>query len=199
MLPPDLSDGSSSRAVDVELETFESDVGLMRQLSLPSMPNRTRQIEFLLESRDKINDMIAFLNLLAGRYTSFWLPTWNDDLFVLSAVLTSITIRDIGFTEHLNPSRDFQHIMIVDKLNPANVWWRYAAPGSSVDNGDGTETLSAFTDFPYPGDFNGATSANCRFMFVQLVRLDTDEVEIEYLNGEAATVSLSVIHVPEEA
>lgn len=196
-LPPDLGSDGVQWSRTVDMDTFTGDEGTTAQKTRLAAPNFTTSITFLLTSRQQIAEMEAFLEAVAGRAYAFYLPSWNDDLWVLSASLTQIVINYIGYTERLLPGPSYRNIWIVSRQDPFYTWGRYVGDGAAADNGDGTETLSANTDFPYPGDFNGATSTNYRFMFLWLVRLDSDEITFEHYNGELAEVTLPVFHTPE--
>jgi hypothetical protein len=59
--------------------------------------------------------------------------------------------------------------------------------------GGGVEELFAGS---YLGTKTGATSATNRFMFLRFVRLDSDDVVIEHLDGERSLVTLTLYNAP---
>ena len=186
--PPDLDKSAVTRSATVDVDNFVSDAGDARQRTHSALPNINTSIEFVLDSRENINEMLEFLDLVAGRYAPFWLPTWNTDLEVLGGGFVAMVIRDIGYTERLFPNPAWRYLLGVAYTNPTDL--RFGGVGGSVDNGDGTETLSTVL-----GGLSGLFEY--RYMFRHPVRLDTDDIEINYINGNVATVTLPIIHLPE--
>jgi hypothetical protein len=195
ILPPDLGADASSGVKNVDLDSFTIDTGSHSQTSRPAAPNEQWSISFLCETRDAWAELEDFLRTKAGRAYPFWLPHWNDDLIVLATDFFYVVVNDIGYTENLSMHPAYQRFLVIDMQDPTNLWGR--AVSGSVDNGDGTETIDCLLDFPYPLTYNRTSAEGWRFSFVSLVRLDSDDLEIEYLSGEIVQITVPVFHVPE--
>lgn len=190
--PPDLDASATSRAATVATDDFEGDAGDMLAIKAAGLPSATEEITFVCKTRAELDDLESFCRSLKGMWQAFWIPTWNDDVTVLVPGGSSRIIRDIDYTASLFPNKAFTYIHVVDQTDWQS--WCLLSVGSSVNNGDGTETLSGSYDVS--GTFDGATSATHRFMFLRFVRLSSDDVQIEYLDGDRAIVKLEITNVP---
>lgn len=196
LLPPDLDASSVQRQHTMDSDEFVGDAGERVQRSKPSLPNFSTSVTWLCQTRAQWDDLEQFLRSRAGKCYSFWIPSWNDDVWVRAAGFFDVLIDYAGYTANYFPQEVFRKFLMVDRTNPYNWWPRFI--GSSVDNGDGTETISGAIGFPYPGGWTTAASDTVRYMIPYLVRLDSDDLEIEYLTGEAVQVTASIFHVPDE-
>lgn len=191
LLPPDLDAGATSITRDVDTDDFEGDAGGTLNITHNTSPNAKEQIAFLCTSRDELNELEAFLSGLDGRARSFFLPTWSDDLDVLSSDGTSMIIRDIGYAENLLPIFAMRTLFVVSQSDYTS--WRIRTINDAESLIDGTEELTG--EFNVSG-FEGATSATHRYMFLRFVRLDSDDLTIEYLDGGRAIVTVPVVNIP---
>jgi hypothetical protein len=193
-LPPDLTRESPAMSVGVDVDEFTGDTGGAVQESVGGLPNVLREHTWSFESRVDYWEFEDFLFDRAGRYAPFWMPSWADDLHVLSGAFGDFTIRWMGYTEKLFPSLAHRRTIIHRNGNPADYSTREIT--AAVDNGDGTETLSGFTGV---GFTNLPTAQGHRHMFLHLCRLDADDITVDYASGENITVKLNVLTIPEES
>ncbi|MDD2469254.1 MAG: hypothetical protein PHI97_35290, partial [Desulfobulbus sp.] len=79
---------------------LDNDTGLIEYDIQSDEPVLSRSAQFLIVGRDRINTLLAFLKLRAGRLTSFWLAA-NDRGFELSepaaADTNLLTISSIDY------------------------------------------------------------------------------------------------------
>lgn len=197
LLPADLTESDTQRSSTIDLDEFEGDVGSGVQRSRGGQASTTEQVHFYCESREKLGELEDFLRTLAGRHQPFWLPTWNEDVVVLGASFFFTVIKAIGYSSRLVQNPIYRKILIFKRSDVTHWFTRFI--NTAVDNGDGTETLEGTVGFPYPGEFSGANSQGYFFTFPRFVRLDSDDIEIEYLSPETAEVTLQVTHLLAEA
>lgn len=190
LLPPDLDAGATQRSTSHDLDEFEGDVGTSHAAT-HTLPNTQEQVAYLFRTRDELDELEAFLRTLQGSAGSFWLPTWNDDMIVLSSSSGSMLIEAIDYTVNQFPTHALRYIYAVSQTD--STVWAVRSVTNAVDNLDGTESLTGSYNV---GGFSTATSAAYRFMFLRFVRLANDEVTIEHLDGEQSLVTLTVLNVP---
>lgn len=132
-------------------------------------------------------ETLTFLHYVKGKQKSFWLPSWGKDVVPTvdtNAGSTTLTCLYIGYALYGTTS----HLMI--KTYQGDMY--YCAVESGVDNRDGTETLSIPLGLPVTIDANIESVS-----FMKLVRLNSDNVEINHGNAKHASTSVSVIEVPD--
>lgn len=190
LLPPDLDASATARSSMVDMDEFEGDVGAGIGLTHSTLPNTTEQVTFLCKSRAELDELEQFIRALDGRARPFWIPTWTDDVDVLAANAGSLTIADIDYQTNFFPSIAHRWLLVCPENDPLT--WSLRVVSNVIENGDGTETLLTSTPFG-SGSF---TSATHRYMFLRFVRLDSDDVTIEYLGGGRAIVTLQIINIP---
>jgi hypothetical protein len=187
--------------VGVDVEEFQGDAGSSIQHMLGGLPNESRTHTFSFATRAEFEEFESFLRTIAmGRWGAFWMPSWADDLMVLSGDMFSLLVKGNSYTNKIAPSLSFRHLIVQRFSNPLDFWGRYLTPAGCVDNGDGTETLQGTIDFPYNLNYaNLPSAAGHRHMFLHLCRLEEDDVTIDYIGREEVEVTLKMITLPEEA
>jgi hypothetical protein len=194
VVPPEpLDDAPSPFGVDVS--EFTSEIGARVQMGVGAKPNQQQVLEWRCADRQELKDVDDFLNLCAGRFKGFWLPTFRHDVWTLSSWFGGITIRDMGYTERLFPHTHFRRFYLRKWALEGH--WTFSVD-SAADNGDGTETLAGFIGFPYPLQWADVQSVNGMYSLLQYMRLDTDVVDYVHETTEVTTVRVTALHIPEE-
>lgn len=119
------------------------------------------------------------LYYLRGMLKAVWMPTWADDLTVLSTIgssSTSITIANINYTERLKDLPGRRDIRI--RLKDDTVFYRRISDASVVDAD--SETL--IIDAAFGQEITVAEIDHISFMM--LTRLDHDKVTIMHVTNE---------------
>ena len=191
LLPPDLDAGATARTSSIDMDEFEGDAGSGLGITHNTLPNSKEQIAFLCRTRDELEELETFLRSLEGRARPFWMPTWVDNLDVVSGGFASITIKDIDYGRNIYPAVAMRTIFWVSQSDTASWGIRTI---NDVDQlpGDLEQLFGTPVAGPAP---DNVTSQTYRFMFLRFVRLDSDDVTIEYIDGSRALVTLSIINI----
>lgn len=133
---------------------------------------------WLLQGRAEHDDFRSLLNTLRGRQKGAWVPSWGEDLLLATATsigATTLPVRRTGLVDLGAPFDGRRHIEIV--LNTGEVYRReitgVASGGPSVE----TITVAAIPVALTPNSVK-------RISFMDTMRLDQDDVEIEHHTDE---------------
>jgi len=155
-------------------------------------PVLSRSAEFLLDGRAQIAEFLSWLHLLAGRLTPFWLPA-DGHAFSLVATAPAgaqtIVVASQDYTRSLAGSPARSHLEI-ETASGAVI--RRKIIGSLLIGAGDTEELTL--DAPLPDGL--AESQIRRANWLELVRLASDEIELQWLSDEAVSVTLPVVALP---
>ena len=146
-------------------------------------PNKSRRLEFIIESRDDWEKWKNLINHASGMEKAFYVPTYRNDLnYVRAGSGGSIMQIDNGH-EIVSRWKRGQHIflfydgtLIVRKVNEVQIH----SP---------SELTYLELDTALPANINSAT--DIRLGFLEKIRLDNDIVEVEY-NGNDFIIHMDV-------
>jgi hypothetical protein len=156
-------------------------------------PVTTLPYRVFLDSRTTIRALETWFRSVKGRYVSFYIPTYVADLPLLAdigASDTTFNITAVGYTANLYPYPARKRLAFI---SAAGTITERAVTGS-VDNGDGTETITIASSLG--AAFDRETGLVC---FSLLVRLASDEMVIRRSTATLAECVLDCIELPEEA
>lgn len=148
----------------------------------------TKSATFTPQSREERWLVRRWIHSRRGRQKAFWIPSWNQDLFVLEDVGpagASLTIRPIGFPLYYG----VKDIMI-RLLNGTEIYSRVL--GSGLDPAR-NEVLSL--DGPVGTGF--AVADIERVSIMSHVRFDSDRLEISHGYGGQSSMSVPIVETPE--
>lgn len=170
----------------------ESATGIFSYDTPGAAPILTRDVELELLERPIIAILKGILLECAGRMNPFWTPTWQRDLVLAAPIAsadTTITIKSCGYTAVFATSPGRRYLCVIDGAihTPAIV------VTGSVDNGDGTETLSV------AGPVGAVCPVGTSLEYLLLARMGSDAITLEYGSAETAKVSLPLVELPSEA
>ena len=132
----------------------------------------------VLEDTQEIWDFRNWLYRRAGRYRKFWMPTWEQDLRLISSSDNQIYVYGDDFTTTESIRRQLA-------IETASGWiTRAIVEIGELINGEVWLTLDSAVSSPI-----------IRVCWLGLRRLNTDSIDISYLGGGVAKVALSVIEV----
>lgn len=145
-----------------------------------------------LDSQALIADLWDWYDDRAGRLNPCWVPTFQADLIPTGAIAsgdTSLTVSYCGYTVYQFPDESRKHLALIQPDGTV-VHRRVTA---SVDNGDGTETLTL-------DDAAGADLAAGYGLvsFMRYCRLAEDVLEVPYTRQGFAEVTLQFREIPAE-
>lgn len=145
-----------------------------------------RVFPWACHSRAEVSELESFLSRRAGRFASFWSPTWSADLELGTNVdsgNSEITVRSSEFIQ------GEKHIAIITP----SATYPFAIVGV-VDNEDGTMTLTLDDTLAEDLNINAVMIS-----FLKFVRLADDDVVIEFSSGAQCQASLPLHEIPDEA
>lgn len=194
----DLHDFSSDPGIEIyrPLRALDYETGIFTLDSRYSGNRERVECVLLLKDRTEISKFFAFFAARSGRWTPVWIPSWSQDFQIVENVSpsnTEIKIKDIGYTKFVaaHPARrDILAVKPNGLLYPRRIT-------DSINNGDGTETITLDTSFGF-AITTGITFE--RVCYLRFCRLDADLVELDWNTDGILQVKLvftDLINSPE--
>lgn len=145
-----------------------------------------RDLPLWLVTRANQTALLTWFHELRGRWTTFYLPTYTEDLDVLAGLGTgTLTIRACAYTARLFPDIARRTLACIQPNGTVTkVFVRTAE-----DNGNGTETLTL--DLIAPGGTRLVS-------WCLYGRLAEDALELRWLNNTVAEASIGFQETPAE-
>lgn len=170
---------------------LDNDTGVLEFDVQSEEPVLSRDARFLLVGRADINTFLAFLKARGGRLAPFWLAA-NDRGFELSvpaeAGASFIVIQPIGYEYALKDSAARQHLELI--TTDGTIIRRKVLGVETLASGEEKLTLDAALPV--------AVSAEAlnRCAWLELCRLDSDEITVHWVTAECAEVTLPIVVLP---
>jgi hypothetical protein len=162
-------------------------------------PANTPSLDFpfsiVLETRDRVSDWLLWLSYRRGQYAPFWMPTWRRDFRLAvsaGAADTDLIVRDTGYTDSGFASEARRHVAVIVAGGGAITIYPRRIE-ASVDNGDGTETLTL--DAALGVDIDRAAVLS----FLVLARLADDTAVLHWHHPQLAVAEVRVVEVARQA
>lgn len=174
-----------------QLEVLDYETGAAWVDDISGLAALLKSWHWTMGTRAEVVALRAWLHARAGRLMPFWSPTQGDDIEVLAPIGssdTAITIRNMGYKRYIDGRVDRRHIAIETKAGTR--YYRTITAASEID--DETETLAI--DSALGATVQVADIKRVRFM--HLVRLDSDDVEIEWYSDQIARCSTMLRSLP---
>lgn len=175
-----------------QLETLDYDTGAPWVDDLSGLAALLKSWHWTLKSRAEIVALRSWLAARAGKRVPFWSAAQGTDMEVLAVVGssdTTLTIRNIGYARYLNGRADCRHL-VIETLAGAR-YYRSIPNASEID--DASEMLSI--DSALGVTLQPAEIVRVRFL--HLVRLESDEIEIDWITTEVAECSTMLRSLPQ--
>lgn len=149
----------------------------------------------VLETRDRVSDWLLWLAFRRGRYAPFWMPTWRRDFRLTSsagASDTDLIVSATGYTDAGFLTESRRHLAVIVPGGGAfTVYPRRIT--NSVDNGNGTETLTIESSLGVAIDRHAVLS------LLVLVRLADDTNAILWHHPHLAVSDVRMVEVARQA
>jgi hypothetical protein len=146
--------------------------------------NMTLRATFLNIDKDELYTVLGFFDDMRGRWGAFWLPSFNDDIQVTSAILstdTTINITDVQWSSYWNGMDVVgQHLRI--RFPDGTIAYK------EIDSAPTSTSLTLNTAIG-----TDVTTAELPFLhisFLFLVRFDIDEIEIKNDTDSISNIEL---------
>lgn len=183
-------DTRPSYAKDPETEfsgmayTVDDDVSIPAKHDEVGIPLYRQAHDWNLDGRAQLVAFRKLVYALRGKQKSLWVPTWLDDLTLVATTASgsaALVVAWCGYTAHIAQAVNRRDLRI--ELADGTVLYRRI--NASVDNGNGTETLTMDSA---PGV--ALTVANvAQVSFMGLCRSDSDNFELGWWTRDYADVS----------
>jgi hypothetical protein len=173
--------------------SIDPEVGPITVIDQGGAPYISQPFPMLILSHAEVTKLRAFILARFGRLRPFWLPTWDQDLVLsqdLNAADTGIKIQSEFYTRFMFPNRARRFVALIPTDSSGNIYHQIT---SSVDNGDGTETLQF--ESPIGRDMKAARTM---VSFLVFARLNSDDTEIDWLSNDVAEATLEFQELPKE-
>ena len=183
--PPLTEKPNWTRDIDLTFErklaTLDFGTGERVVVDESDEPNIVSDFGWFLESRPRIAAFRSWLYSRAGKFRAFWVPSWIDDITVVSIIgaqASSIEVEHFNYTRHLVGSLHRKDIRI--ELKSGAVFYRRITGSEEVSaTVERLSIDSALGQQVLPSDV-------ALVSFMTLSRLDSDGVEINYFTGDSA-------------
>lgn len=182
---PDWADGIE-RGIDRLIDEFDNNVNAPERVDTASRPFPTQKFRWVLDTADEHSTFYALAQVLRGRATPVWVPTWMDDMRLVSpvaAISSTLVVSRNGFTMAGGVRPERQDIMI-ELMDGRRFYRRITGSAASTT----TETIAI--DNPIGEAISPASVL--RVCFIMLMRLDHDSIEIEHLTDDIGVSEVEV-------
>lgn len=180
---PNYVRGSLQEQFEHRLYAHDNVTGLFSHQSIWDRNRRSSQKGFRATSRKTLWEMRQLFHHLGGRLTSFYIPTFFDDLKPVAALSSgspSLTIENVGYASFVKDRKSRIRVHLTD----GTALDRTVTSSSEIDAE--TEQLTLNTGWPTTIQVDEVD----RIEFIETVRLASDDVEIVHANakGDAKAV-----------
>lgn len=191
--PQWLDDDSLTLKVSKNVNKLDNDTGIFKYDLKNTNSYDTHEITVLLRNKRMINNIIKFFTKVKGKFKSFYCPSWANDFNLAQSIKkgSNYIYTDLSETYryYMENGRNKKIVVFT------NDWKSYIFDISAY-------TYEKIEDKKYGKLLLGSSSPvnipikNVRMVsFFNLVRLDSDEMQINYESNIAATVQLSMKEV----
>lgn len=176
-----------------QLETLDYGTGTAPWVDdLSGLAALLKSWHWTLKSRAEIIALRGWLAARGGRRVPFWSASQAVDLQVTAPIGASdsaITVRNVGYARYLDGRADRRHL-VIETLTGVR-YYRAITTSSEIDAA--SESLAI--DNALGVTMQPADIASVRFL--HLMRLDSDEIEIEWHSTEIAECSTMLRSLPQ--
>lgn len=168
-------EGSMREEFTRKVYRIDNETGVVSQTSTWDRAKRVQEKGFVLRNRADIYTFRKLLTSLRGKQKAFWIPTFIEDMTVVAQLTLGAATMDIEAQDYVRFVRD-RLPMKVFRITFTDGTSLVRSVSSSATISSTVERLTLDTTWPA----TRAASEVSRVQFYELVRLDTDEVTINY-------------------
>lgn len=191
--PQWLDDDTLTLTVSKNVNKLDNDTGVFKYDLKNTNSYDTHEITVLLRNKRMINNVIKFFTKVKGRFKSFYCPSWANDFNLAQSIRAGSNYIYTDLSEmyryYMENGRNKKIVVFT------NDWKSYIFDISAY-------TYEKVDDKKYGKLLLGSASPvtipikNVRMVsFFNLVRFDSDEMQIDYESNTVATVQLSMKEV----
>lgn len=183
-------EGSMREEFSRRVYRIDNETGIVAQTSIWDRNKRLSEKGFVLRNRADIYTYRQLLTALRGRQKAFYLPTFIEELTVVANLTLGAVTMDIEAIEYVRFVRN-RLPMSLFKITFTDNTSLVRSVSSSATISPTVERLTLDTSWPA----NRTVAEIVRIQFYELVRLDADEVVINYPRIGLARSRVPVIRV----
>lgn len=172
---PNIIEGSMRQEIQRKVYRIDNETGVVSQSSNWDRAKRSHEKGFVLRNRADIYTFRQLLTALRGRQKAVWIPTFIEDLTVVAQLNIGTSTMDVEALDYVRFVRD-RLPMKAFRITFTDGTSLIRSVSSSASISSTVERLTL--DGTWPAD--RLPSEVSRVQFFELVRLDTDEVVINY-------------------
>ncbi|HXC25275.1 MAG TPA: hypothetical protein VNU46_05115 [Gemmatimonadaceae bacterium] len=190
--PPNRRDDQTD-TVDHLTGVFDPGLGKISVVDHSQVSTVTHTFSWFLKDRAEVQLLRDFYAARKGRAVPFWLPSWQADFTLVQTVAhdhTTVIVQDVSYSLTGFPFVSRRRLCFV--LGGGTMLYRGIT--ASVNNGDGTETLTIDSA---PGVDVSASDALISLLY--LCRMADDAMTINWYGTEGAECDLTWQEIPLEA
>lgn len=174
-------------SISRESEWFDNNSGKQSVESLLDYNTATQNLNVNVFSKIKLNQYKGFFGYLKGRQKTFFFPSKNSDLKLVSDIgagSNSLTVESVNYENYFSVSYISIH------LKNGSIIFKRVNSGSSNSSIDVLTVSEVFSV--------GISKADVEMIcFMSLVRLDTDTVKFKHLSNNIVDISFTTVEVPD--
>jgi hypothetical protein len=136
------------------------------------------------ETKEELNEYLAFFDDCKGRWQSFWLPSFNSDIIITSPFVTTDVIFDIA---------DIEYSSYWDGNDVVGKYLHFLFPDGSVEYREiiGAPSSTEITiDSAIGKDITADELSNMTVSFLFFVRFEIDELGVNRITEEVSSFEL---------
>jgi hypothetical protein len=191
---PNDSAGDRDESWSMNTDGVDGGIGQVAVARAVDALTTARPHTFTLTTRADISDFLWWCALRRGAYAPFWVPTWRRDFQLVAgagASDTELTVYDTDYASIGFTSEARRHLGVIVAANGARTVYPRRIT-ASVDNGDGTETLTLESSLGVTLDTHAVLS------FLVLARLESDDIPLQWSHLGLAEASVRFVELPVE-
>lgn len=153
----------------------------------------SHNLPWWIETHAGVTQLRSFLDRRRGQQVPFWCPTFDADLVLSADAITGdsiLNIENVFYTRFFFPDRARRFLALIARDGSGN---RFVEVTGSVDNGDGTESLTLSAALT-----RGVSLANTMISFMTFCRNGDDKFTITWYSTECAEAIVPIREIPRE-
>lgn len=189
------ADGDASLTINKNVNRLDNTSGIFKYDLKNASSYDVHRYTFLLRSRVMIDNMIKFFKNQAGMYKSFWCPSWANDFSPTRKLVAGTNEIIVGLSSlnmyYLSNTRKKRIVIFTNDwdnyIYEISGYAKFTDPDTQEKYGKISLATNMTVDIPLE---------KVRMIsYLNLVRFDDDELQIDYESDEVATVSVLVREV----
>lgn len=194
--PTWVDDNSVSLSIDKAVNKLDNYTGLFKYDLRNTKTYDIHTLEISLIYKQAINNMIRFFKRVCGKYKSFYAPTWVNDIQISHNIIVGTnyvyTKWNLIYQFYLSNRRNKKLVIFTKD------WKSYILDILTYSYEDIENVRYGKIMFTKPITFNLPVSNILMASYMNLVRLDSDELQLNYESNNVANTTLVMREVDDD-